>query len=222
VRLQDVRDAVRAQADLDSEDLPDPVLDAFIREGFDRTFSLEQRWPFFENTWSLVTPGGTQQVPLPPTPKIAHVLHMRNTLNGSRVIHISQQLAEDNFIGSLAIAEPQFFSIWGDTITFWPMPPSDPRTYAIRGYRQPTWTGVALDELDGDERLHTPMIHYAVALAYAQLEDPELEASYMQRWSAGVDTIRRTLMRPRSNEPLILNGGLTVPNPRSPYYWNIG
>ena len=56
MNLQQMRDLVRAQLDLDDTDLPDVLLDAYIQEGYDRVLELEQRWPFFEVRWSVYVP----------------------------------------------------------------------------------------------------------------------------------------------------------------------
>lgn len=205
--LQEIRDAVRTQLDLDSDDLTDTTADLHIREGFDRTFALEQRWPFFQTSWDLNL--ADTDVTLTVPSDVAAIERLRDTGKNLNLVMIGQQFAEENFQGvQSAATEPTLFSIWGDTITLWPVPTLKARTYQLRGYRKPTWSGVAATELDGDERLHSAIFHYACALAYAQLEDPELEAVYMQRWGAHVEAVRRDLMRPQHHIPLVLNGGL--------------
>jgi hypothetical protein len=205
--LAEVRAKVRTQVDLDDEDLPDLTLDAFIREAFDRTFAAERRWPFFEYTWALTKSIGLTTIALPVDPEVAFIQRLRNSDN-MNLTHLAQQLAEDNFEGVTTTGTPEFFSLWGDVVNLWPTPDSDTEyTYTMRGFRKPTWTGVASDELDGDERLHNPIAWHAVALAYAQLEDPEMEAVYMQRWGAALNEIRKDLMRAQYQEPIILNGG---------------
>lgn len=204
--LQDIRDRVRLQMDLDEDDLPDGVLDPFIREGFDHTFALEQAWPFFETVWELPLTSPATTLAKPAT--LGAPVSLRNVDSNKRLVHIDQRLAEDSFEGTQAAGEPILFSLWGDTVYLWPHPTAADRNYELRGYRKPAWTGVAGDELDGDDRLHPAVAHYATALAYAQQEDPELEATYMQRWARSADEIRKDLMRPHHHEPLVLNGGL--------------
>lgn len=209
--LQNVRDKVRTQVDLDSEDLPDTTLDLFIREAFDRTFAAERRWPFFEETWGLTKSIGQTTIDLPTGTEVTFIQRLRNSDN-LNLSHISQQLAEDNFEGVTATGTPEFFSIWGSVINLWPTPDSDTeQTFTMRGWRKPTWSGVAGTELDGDVRLHSPIGWYAVALTYAQLEDPELEQVYMNRWGSALAEIRKDIMRPQYHEPIILNGGRRKP-----------
>lgn len=204
--LQDIRDKVRTQTDLDDEDLVDLTLDGFIEEAFDRTFAREQRWPFFEYTWTLTKALDETTITMPTSPSVAFVQRLRSDA-GVNLTHLGTQLAEETFQGDTSVGTPDFFSMWGGVLSLWPTPTAPEATYTLRGYRKPTWTGVAGSELDGDARLHLPIFHYAAALAYVQLEDSELASTYMQNWAAGVDAIHRNCMRPQSHEPLILSQG---------------
>ena len=53
MNLQELRDYVRTQLDVDEEELPNPLLDAYFSEGFERTIALEVRWPFYETRWDV-------------------------------------------------------------------------------------------------------------------------------------------------------------------------
>lgn len=219
--LQQIRDKVRTQVDLDTEDLPDTTLDGFIREAFDRTFARERRWPFFEYTWDLTKAVDLTTIAMPIAPEVAFIQRLRDSSHYD-LTHISQQLAEETFQGPQTTSSaPQFFSVWGSTINLWPTPDTAESTFTMRGYRKPQWTGVAVDELDGDERLHLAIFHYAVALTYAQLEDPELENVYMTRWDALLRAIHADVMRPQYHEPLIVSGGRQRPLYRSLVNWSV-
>jgi hypothetical protein len=219
--LAQIPEKVRTQTDLDSEDLPDTTLDGFIREAFNRTFAAERKWPFFEHTVTLTKSIGDTTIDMPIDPEVAFIQRVRDSDNYN-LVHLAQQLAEETFQGTQSTGTPQFFSVWDGVISLWPTPVSDEElTFTLRGYRKPTWTGVAGDELDGDGRLHLPIFHYAVSLTYAQLEDTELEADYMQRWAAGLADIRADIMRPQYHEPLIVNGGKQRPAWRSLVNWSV-
>lgn len=202
---------VRLQTDNDAADLPDTMLDPWIREGFDRTLALERFWPFLQHTWTLTLTSPATTIPLPTSPEPTAISRLRDTTASVKLTQLDEDVAEDMFSNQSSTETPDYFSVWGDTITLWPTPSPKNRTYRMRGYRKPTWTGVGTDELDGDPRLHTAIFHYAVALVYAQLEDPELEADYMQRWANHVNVVQRELMKPQHEQPLILNGGIALP-----------
>jgi hypothetical protein len=45
VNLQQLRDAVRRQLDVDEEELPNETVDDFLREAFTRTINFTNNWP---------------------------------------------------------------------------------------------------------------------------------------------------------------------------------
>lgn len=202
--LQEVRDRVRLQMDLDEDDLVDDLLDQFVLEGFNRTFAEEAAWPFFETLWTFEVPSGATTIEEPAD--LANPSGMRNAVTNRNILHVAHRVAIENFQGEILAGEPNLFSMWGGIIYLWPTPTEEDRTYQMRGYRKPSWTGVPTDELDGDARLHPAIAHYACSLAYAQLEDTELEAQYMARWQQVMFDIRNDIMRPQHTHPLILNG----------------
>ena len=85
--------------------------------------------------------------------------------------------------------------------------------YILRGYRKPlNWIGDGTNPaavVDADERLHQLLVHYAIALAYAQQEDDVLEDVYMKRWQNNLNTHRHAIMQPSYSRPLVLSGGMT-------------
>lgn len=204
--VREIRDFVRTQLDVDEDDLPDELLTPYVREAFERTFAFERRWPFFEETWTFSTSDPTFD--MPDDPPVAFVSSLRNTDDNIRLEQVGQTEAEDYFEGVVAEAEPDMFSVWGSTVTLWPPATAETRNFSLRGYRKAVWEDDPDEEIDGDPLLHTPIKHYACALAYAQLEDPEMEAQYMIRWQQGVEQQRDLIMLPQFHEPLVLNGGI--------------
>ena len=220
MNLSEIRDAVRTQLDLDEDDLPNTTLDRYVREAYNRTIQMERRWPFFESSWT-VTSDSNGQITMPST--AAGVVSLVESNYNERLLLIGQEMAEDNFQGSTQYGNPDFYSLWGDTIYLWPTP-AETYTYTLRGWRKPLdWVSSgAATEVDADERLHIPIIHYAVSLAYAQLEDPELENAYMRRWAQTVERAHDDIMRPQHHEPLVLNGGTRRIATRRPrFVWDI-
>lgn len=208
--LTEMRDAVRTQLDLDVDDLGDTLLDQYLREGHDRTFAAEERWPFFESSWTLTVPAGLQSINLFGL-SVNFLLSLRNSSN-KELVQIPEQFGEDNFQGETgAVDEPLLFSVWANQLRFWPAitVSATDTTFSARGYRDPIWLSTPSAERDGDERLHSAIIWYACSLAYAQLEEVELEAQYLQRWTMVKEDIRRQVMQPRHHTPMILNGGVT-------------
>jgi hypothetical protein len=61
ITLAQLRTQVRNMADLDEVDLPDSIIDQFAREGFQRIYSLERRWPYLQETFSFNTVSGQRE-----------------------------------------------------------------------------------------------------------------------------------------------------------------
>lgn len=208
--LQEIRDAVLAQLDMDTEELPNETLDLFIQDGYNRMIQMEQRWPFFQERWTLDAAADTVAYDRDPT--IASIVSIYDLTGRYRLNHIDHGIAEDAYgDGSDTSGTPAYWSEWGGQIYLWPTP-TDVRSYQIRGYRKPTdWVG-AEGEVDADERLHIALVYFACALAYAQQEDEVLEGSYLQRFFQTVEMAREDVMRNSQQwRPVIMSGGVRPP-----------
>ena len=215
---QELRDAVRAQTDLDEEDLPNGTLDLFLREAFERTAAFERRWPTFETIWSASTVGG--QIDLAAlTPEVNEISTVVDVSSSNRLCMYDHNMVEENFRS--VSGRPQFFSLWASNMYLWPIP-ADGTEIVVRGWSKPTydWLTNPGMEVSLEQRLHIPIYHFAVALAYAQQEDEILEQVYMNRWRAGLETIRNDIMRVDAYAPMVLQGGTPQPFGWNGITWN--
>lgn len=209
--LLELRTNVHLQMDIDADDISDALINDYIREGFDRTMAAEYRWPSFETTWAATLPASSTSFTMPSTPsEPAFIESLIEDVSGQRLKQVGQSAAEEVYSEATGTGlDADLFSVWGDTVTVWPQQSNAGSVaYTIRGYRKPVWSGADGTELEGDARLHLPIFHYAVSLAYAQFEDPELETQYLRRWSNGIEAVRKDAMRPQHHRPLVLNSGL--------------
>lgn len=221
--LQELREYIRVQLDMDEEELPNPLLDSYLAEGFLRTISMENRWPFYESRWDVAKVANTATIALPADVDPPGIISLIDTSNGYRLMQVANELAEDSFVGMWSSTDnPMYYSIYGGTLTLWPTPPLElDRQYRLRGYRLPRdWV---IDGAGGvpdcDPRLHQLLAHYAIALAYAQQEDEVLEDVYMKRWQASYLVAHNAICQPRHHRPLILNGGLPYTPSYNPVVW---
>jgi len=223
VNLQQLREYVRVQLDVDEEELPNALLDSYFTEAFLRTISMENRWPFYESRWTVNKVADTATIPLPIDCDAAGIVALIDQTNGYRLMQVGYELAEDNFVGMWSSSSnPMYYSIYGNALTLWPTPPTDfARQFSLRGYRLPQdWVSQgAGSEPDCDVRLHQLLAHYAIALAYAQQEDEVLEDTYMKRWQASYLAAHNAICNPRHHQPLILNGGLPYTPSYNPVVW---
>lgn len=211
MNLNQIRVFVRTQLDLDETDLPDILLDLYVQDGYDHIISLENRWPFFETTWSVAIPTGLGAT----LPVDADTIESLIAPGGRRMWRVDPRWGEDNFGGDTTGGTSRYWSQINRTITLYPPSASDLVCYA-RGFRKPTdWiAGGASAEVDADTRLHLPICWYACSVGYAQQEDEVLEATYLNRFHEAANIAHTAVMRPWPGSPRILNGTrYAIPQP---------
>ena len=216
MNLTELTNYVWAQTDTTEFDLPAATIANYIDEAFARTIAAENRWPSYEKTWDVVVAVGDASSALDTDVNPPAIMSVTHSTLGYRLEQIAEGEGDLHFGSDLetsTVFRPQWFSIWGDTISFWPRQAADAETiFKLRGYRKPLTTFATSGEVDADARLHRPLAHYAVALAYAQQEDEVLERVYMERWQKDVEMARSAIMEPSHNRPVIMHGNF----PRTP------
>lgn len=205
-----IRTFVRLQLDVDEEEYPNALLDAYIEEAFIRTVSLEPYWPGYEQTWSVTKAENAVTLTPPGDLNMAFVDSIVSTATGRRLVQIAPEMAEEYLLqGPVLTTGISWFTTYGNTISLWPQIEGAEEGYVIRGQRIPT-TPDSNDSTtpDCDGRLHRLLCHYVIALMYANQEDEVLEEVYMKRWMASFASVRRSIMASRHSRPLVLNAGL--------------
>lgn len=200
MNLQQMRDLVRTQLDLDDTDLPNLLLDAYLQEGYDRAIELEQRWPFFASQWDInFDANGVAPMPVDAN----HVLMM--TAGGRILDRIDARQAFEWFTPD-TIGSASAWTQINRQLQVYPAP-GDVLAVHATGYRMGSdWIGEgASGECDADRRLHIPICWYACSLAYAQQEDEVLEQTYLNRFKEGAALARDIIMRPEPTAPLQLS-----------------
>jgi len=211
MNLQQLRDYIRVQLDMDEEELPDALLNSYLDEGFTRTIAMEPRWPFYETRWMVAKIDGAN-IALPTDCDPAGIMSLQDAVSGARLMQLGNEQAEDSFPGVPVSPGPCYYSIFGREIVLWPAMQDGlgAHDYHLRGYRySKAWIpNGPTAEPDCDPRLHQLLAHYAIALAYAQQEDEVLEDVYMKRWQASYIAAHSAVCQPRHHRPLIFNGGV--------------
>lgn len=212
--VEGIKSYVRAQLDVDEEELPDSLLNVYLQEAFDRTMAYDNRWPRNEHAWLVAKVPGTMTVSLPPDlnlPSLTSVWTVGSSVSdGHQLGIIDHKTGEDWYGYSQAgsVVEPAYVSAWRGQLWLWPSPWIDQAVdLSVRGYRQPVWTNGASDIPDLDPRLHVTLAYFAISLAYAQQEDEVLEGVYLARWDRDLRQQLRAILDPVHNRPLVLHGG---------------
>lgn len=214
ITLNTLRAQARSMTDLDETDLPNSVVDQFAKEGFQRIYALERRWPNLQRTYTFSTVAGQRQYDIESIGDIREVVSVVDTsASGARMTLIDYNNAEEVWLGNTDTpSRPYFFSFWDGDLYLWPKPDAV-YPITVRAYRNPTydWLTNADEEIDLDEWFHAILPYFVVARVYQRQEDAELSAMYMRSFEEGVAFARRDLMKASSAQPVIMSGGKRYP-----------
>lgn len=211
-----LRQTVRDITDLDADDLPDSLLDLFIRDGYYRILDIEKRWPFLETSFTFNTVIGQRAYTIAnftadPISQVVSIVD--NSDIGSRLDMIGYDMGEATWNGTTDTnGDPIFYAIWQGQIHLFPKP-DNVRTLTCRGYREPIDWQTSGGAVDAAPSLHFPLVYYAVSRVYQRLEDAQMAAVYKQSFDEGVSLARNNIMKPTSHGQLIMAHGQTKGRP---------
>lgn len=216
--LAELQASVRTQTETTSAELPNSTINDYLNQAFTRTLAAESIWPFLEERWTITQVAGDFTIDLPTN--VESISSLKDTENSNyRLTMVDFDIAEDEYFKVLPSNNfATEYSVWKRVLYLWPQVTFEAdREYALRGYRKPTDWITANDAPDCDERLHGCLVHYAIALAYAQQEDEALEAQYMDRWQKDAEMARQAIMEPQQQRPLMMGPRRITPIGRSRY-----
>ena len=215
--LTDVRLMVRNISDLDTTDLPNSVLDDFVKEAFQRIIVLERRWPKYQETYTFNTVVNQRPYTIATIGDIREVISLVDTsTSGSRLTMIPYDNAEEIWLGNTDVASrPYFYALWDAQLHLYAKPDAV-YSITVRAYRNPlyTWLTTITDPIDCDEWFHILLVYFVLSRVYQRQEDPELSQMYLKSFEEGVAMARRDLMKTPSARPMLLSGGRQYPTMR--------
>lgn len=214
ITLTQLRTQVRNMVDLDETDLPDSIVDQFAREGFQRIYALERRWPILQETYTFNTVANQREYTISTIGDIREIISVVDTsTQGARLNLIDYNEAEGIWLGNLDVASrPYFYSFWDKKLQLWAKPDIVyPMT--VRAFRNPVYTWLSNDDeaIDLDEWFHAILPYFIIARVYQRQEDSDLSAMHMRSFDEGVAFARRDLMKASSAQPVVMSGGKQYP-----------
>jgi hypothetical protein len=203
--------------DLDETDLPDSIVDQFAREGFQRIYSLERRWPYLQETYSFNTVANQREYTISTIGDIREIISVVDTSqSGARLTLIPYDNAEEIWLGTTDVpSRPYFYSFWDKKLQLWAKPDAI-YPITVRAYRNPLYTWLSDDTItiDLDEWFHALLPYFVIARVYQRQEDSDLSSMYMRSFEEGVGLARRDLMKASSAQPVIMSAGRQYPTMR--------
>ena len=214
ITLTTLRSQVRDMADLDETDLSNTIIDQFAREGFQRIYALERRWPILQETYTFNTVANQREYTVSTIGDIREIISVVDTsTQGARLSLIDFNDAESIWLGNLDVASrPYFYSFWDKKLQLWAKPDIVyPMT--VRAFRNPvyTWLTDITENIDLDEWFHAILPYFVLARVYQRQEDAQLAAMYLGTFEEGVAIAKRDLMKASSAQPVIMSGGRQYP-----------
>jgi hypothetical protein len=212
----DLRQTVRDITDLDADDLPDSLLNLYIRDGYYRILDTEKRWTFLEKsfTFNTITNQRAYTISNFTGDPISEVVSIVDPTGlGLRLDMIGYDEAERTYIGSNDIAgDPLFYAVWEGKIHLYPKP-NNVRTLTVRGYREPIDWITSEGDVDASPNLHFPLAYYACSRVYQRLEDSVMAAEYKRAFDEGVLLAKEAILKPSSHAHMVLSAGRTKGRP---------
>jgi hypothetical protein len=214
ITLTTLRSQVRDMSDLDATDLSDAVIDQFAREGFQRIYALERRWPILQESYTFNTVANQREYTISTIGDIREIISVVDTSSqGARLSLIDYNDAEGIWLGNLDVASrPYFYSFWDKKLQLWAKP-DIVYPITVRAFRNPvyTWLTDVSEEIDLDEWFHAILPYFVLARVYQRQEDSELSSMYLRSFDEGVAFARRDLMKASSAQPVVMSGGRQYP-----------
>lgn len=222
--VQDIRDNVRAFIEVDINDIPDFLIDGWLREGYRRIKAMSREWPWFEiggkeTPYTLTTVIGQATYDLPAVTVQAGQATV--SAKGVRAIqgpHWELLYGDDQSLESTftpdnpTLVQPERFSAWGTAgITLWPTPDA---VYVlnVRAYRNAVdWVSLgAGGTVDGPEEWSHAVQTFALARASAQQTDLAGASYFQQEFEMSLKEIVQNEIHAPMAGPLVLNGARTT------------
>jgi hypothetical protein len=211
-----LRSTVRDITDLDTEDLPDSLLNLYLRDGYYRILDLEKRWVFLEKSFTFNTVAEQRAYTISaftadPMSQIVSVIDESGI--GLSLDMVPFDMAETTYVGAYDTSgDPLFYAIWEGKIHLFPKP-NNVRTLKVRGYREPEDWITEGDAVDASANLHFALVYYACSRIYQRLEDTVMAAEYKKSFDEAVVLATKNISKPSSHAHMVLSAGQTKRRP---------
>lgn len=218
--LTDFRQLVRTHLDLDDEDLPDLLVDEFIRDASQRA-QYHRHWPFYSTVWTFETAIGEASYPLANFTHATNAEYVCDEIVKVRGDNRELQRQEAyraelyNPLDSVSTGDPMYWSMWGlDVIDLDPVP-TRVETITVRGYRKPVdWVSIgAAATSDLPEPFDRAILEWALGRAYAHQDEPDTSVYFLDMSDGRLTELRKRFDDVGPAEDIVFNGG----GPRAQY-----
>ena len=213
----EIRTFVATSLDVDESDIPDEMLNVWMRDAVTRIISYFDESPtFLQVEYSFQTAIDQQSYNLDtlalftnesefPVVGASYPLQAIDEVRGPNYSLTPRQHRQvrESYRGDAPSGRSQEFSLWGRDLFLWPKP-SEVETYYLLGIRQPNWDWT--ENIDLPQEFHILVAHWALARAYAQQDDPEMANFYREEFAGTLTSIASRFVSNTTALPMIMNG----------------
>lgn len=190
--LADFRTDIRTHLDLDDSDLPDVLVDEFIRDGAVLVQYHKTQWPWHAAEWSLAVTAGTQEYAITAATNtdsyVLDQIRLVRDADGNRL----RLLEHDVSSGADGTGTPSGYRIFGGMLSLDRNPSAD-MTLKILGYREPTdWVADGATATPDTPTVFEGVIRkWAIGLAYAHQEEGATASYWMDSAQFELDRLTK-------------------------------
>lgn len=208
-----IRDYVRQQTLIESDDWADGKIDAVINQGL-RRLSTRFDWPWLAATTTLVTVAGTTSYDLPTGLRKTAAITRQD--KPQRLVEVSLWEILGKWGGDLPTGTPTSYYRHGSKM-YLDRSPSEAATYDWLYFAAPTMLSNDTDEPQFVEEFHLMLADYAIAKAWEREEDFTKASDAMAEFTKQIEEMAAFYLDLAKDHPVIFGESRTTSIRTAPY-----
>lgn len=207
--LAAIRDYVREQALIETDDWSSTKLDIVINEGYNEV-SQRFNWPWLESSNLFSVTADQQGYDLSAiaagSEEIARIQAIVDVDSRNRLVEIGSNEAFQRFGGDFSSSSrASEFYIWADQVNLLPIPDTtEADAYKIYYYKKPTVLANDAAEPEWDEQFHYVLAQWCLARVWEREEDYEKGVAWQAKFDAQVERMARYYLDRAVNVPQVV------------------
>jgi hypothetical protein len=209
--LTDFRALIRLQLDSDPEDLTDPLIDSWVREGWRYCVYRNRRWPFYRSAWQFTAVEGNGAYDEGSLGGPANAIQELDAVIGADGAPLRWVgFEEGQRAWGDASGRPLHWTVNAGVLRLYPTPDAAYSMTAY-GFRLPVdWVDEAAPGQKSDlpDAFDDVILEWCIGRAYQRQEDGDMGVMHLDQAEVLLRNLQRRYMRQTSSAPLVLNDGV--------------
>ena len=208
----EIRQYIYDHLDIDATEVPTSVLNLFMADGYNRIIGEFDDSPtFLHVTYTFDSVTGTNEYDLDSTAGLTSPTALQDVADvrgpSWSLRPVSHRQARDKWRQTApSSGSPNEFSVWGRSLFIWPQSTAA-TTYTVTGTRKPQDWLTLNAAPDCPEEFHRVLADYALGRTYAQQDDAEMAALYLNAFLPAIKMLSRRYFDGSVAQPVVVNRG---------------